>query len=137
VSLYPDGFGAEVERAPPCSEILQALESLEQLEILLVLVADSAQAHTSEMLLRKTVVRAVDLLEIRRHLVSKGLAVCDEEGALRLSEDPSIQAGAAELLRQFREDPLQIIGPLSTGALERARFVVESARMRALLVGRE
>jgi hypothetical protein len=99
--------------------LMQGIETLDQLETLMVLAEDMGHTLTFEELLWKTLIRPIDLPEVARHLVALGLAVSDSDRSLRLSEDVAVRARAAELLRQFRADPALLVGPLSMGAGER------------------
>jgi hypothetical protein len=126
-----DGESPWPEGRPEVQAILRGLESLEQMEILLALAADAHRQHTFEELAQKTFVRLLELPDIGRHLQSMGLVVSDGGRSLRLCDEPQNRAAVEEILRQYRENPTHIVVLLSTGALERARLVVDQARARA------
>jgi hypothetical protein len=110
---------------------MQRIETLDQLETLLALAEDMDRTLTFEELLWKTLIRPIDLPEVARSLVAQGLAVAESERSLRLSEDTGVRRLASELLRQFRENPALIVGPLSMGSIELAQVVVDRARARS------
>jgi hypothetical protein len=117
--------------------VLERLETLDQLEVLLVLAEAGGHPVSPEDLLAKTLIRPVDLPPLRQALVSKGLAVEERTGALRLSLEPPVPEGVAALLRQFREDPTLIVQSLSHSAMGRARVIMAQALAQAFMLPRK
>jgi DNA-binding IscR family transcriptional regulator len=116
--------------------LLELIESLDQLEVVLTLADEPARMHSTQELLDRTMVRPVDLSEVAKSLMEKGL-VRVEEGGWRLTEDVKLASSVTELLRTYRENPLEIVAPVTNGAVERARAMTARALARAFLLRKQ
>lgn len=103
--------------------LLTRVESLDQLEVLLVLAEAPERPHTAGELLERASVRPEDLLEVMAQLVSRGMVLPLEDGSWRLSEDAQSVEGALELLSAYRKNPTPIVRSIVQGAIERARDI--------------
>jgi hypothetical protein len=116
--------------------LLSSIESLDQLEVVLLLADEPARPHSAEELLGKTLIRPVDLTEVGKSLAAKGLVLVGEDG-WRLTADTKLASSVTELLRKYREDPLDVVGPVTHGAVERARAMTARALARAFMIRRQ
>jgi hypothetical protein len=116
--------------------LLESIDSLDQLEVVLILADEPARPYSIQELLDRSMVRPVDLSEVGRSLAAKGLVRVAEDG-WRLTEDVGLASSITELLRVYREDPLEVVAPVSHGAVERARAMTARALARAFLLRKQ